>query len=220
MGSTVTRLDGPAKVTGTAPYAFEFGVENPVYLHPVQSTIARGRITAMDTSAAQAVDGVTAVLTVFDAPRLADTSNGDLAVLQDSAVHYRGQLIGGVIADSAETARHAAHLWCASITTSASRHRTDRRPPRALHPRTGQPGRTRPRPLRRCRGRAARGGRRRRQDLHHPARAQQPDGTARPIAMWDTRRADPVGLHPGCARRARRSPRRSGSTRQVRVVAK
>lgn len=110
MGTAVTRLDGPAKVTGAAPYAFEFGVENPVYLHPVQATIAHGRITAMDTSAAQAVDGVAAVLTVFDAPKLADTSNGDLAVLQDTAVHYRGQLIGGVIADSAETAREAASL--------------------------------------------------------------------------------------------------------------
>lgn len=110
MGTAVTRLDGPAKVTGAAPYAFEFGVENPVYLHPIQATIANGRITAMDTSAAEAVDGVAAVLTVFDAPKLADASNGDLAVLQDSSVHYRGQLIGGVIADSAETAREAAGL--------------------------------------------------------------------------------------------------------------
>lgn len=110
MGTAVTRLDGPAKVTGAAPYAFEFDVENPVYLHPVQATIAHGHVTAMDTAAAQAVDGVAAVLTVFDAPTLADASNGDLAVLQDTAVHYRGQLIGGVIADSAETAREAASL--------------------------------------------------------------------------------------------------------------
>ncbi|WNG83756.1 xanthine dehydrogenase family protein molybdopterin-binding subunit [Mycobacterium sp. ITM-2016-00316] len=110
MGTAVTRLDGPAKVTGTAPYAFEFGVENPVYLHPIQATIAHGRITAMDTSAAAAIDGVAAVLTVFDAPKLADASNGDLAVLQDPAVHYRGQLIGGVLAESAETARQAASL--------------------------------------------------------------------------------------------------------------
>ncbi|MDO0977742.1 xanthine dehydrogenase family protein molybdopterin-binding subunit [Mycolicibacterium frederiksbergense] len=110
MGTAVTRLDGPAKVTGTAPYAFEFGVENPVYLHPIQATIAHGRITAMDTSAAADIDGVAAVLTVFDAPQLADASNGDLAVLQDPAVHYRGQLIGGVLADSAETARQAASL--------------------------------------------------------------------------------------------------------------
>lgn len=110
MGTAVTRLDGPAKVTGTALYAFEFGVENPVYLHPIQATIAHGRITAMDTSAAAAIDGVAAVLTVFDAPTLADASNGDLAVLQDAAVHYRGQLIGGVLADSTETARQAASL--------------------------------------------------------------------------------------------------------------
>lgn len=110
MGTAVTRLDGPAKVTGAAPYAFEFSVENPAYLHPIQATIAKGRITGMDTSAAEAIDGVAAVLTVFDAPKLADSSNGDLAVLQDDRVHYRGQLIGGVIADSAETAREAAAL--------------------------------------------------------------------------------------------------------------
>ena len=110
IGTAVTRIDGPAKVTGTAPYAFEHRINDPLYLHPVQATIARGRITAMYTTEAQAVDGVVDVLTVFDAPELADTSNGDLTVLQDDRVHYRGQLIGGVVADSAETARHAASL--------------------------------------------------------------------------------------------------------------
>ncbi|OBG23516.1 xanthine dehydrogenase [Mycolicibacterium celeriflavum] len=110
IGTAVTRLDGPAKVTGTADYAYEYAVDNATYLHPVQATIAKGRITTMDTSAAEAVDGVLAVLTAFDKPRLADTSNGDLTVLQGPQVNYRGQLIGGVIAESAETARHAATL--------------------------------------------------------------------------------------------------------------
>jgi xanthine dehydrogenase YagR molybdenum-binding subunit len=110
MGTAVTRLDGPAKVTGTAPYAFEHHVENPLYLHPVQATVARGRISAMYTSEAHAIDGVVDVFTVFDALRLDDTSDGDLTILQDEAVHYRGQFIGGVIAESAETARHAASL--------------------------------------------------------------------------------------------------------------
>lgn len=110
IGTRVTRLDGPAKVTGTAPYAFEHRVDTPLYVHPVQASIAKGRVTAMDTSAAEAVDGVTAVLTVFDAPRLADASDGDLTILQDDRVNYRGQIIGGVIASSAETARHAAGL--------------------------------------------------------------------------------------------------------------
>ena len=122
IGSKLTRLDGPAKVTGTAAYAFEYQVDAPLYLHPVQATIAKGTITAMDTSAADALDGVHAVLTVFDAPALADADDGDLTVLQDDQVHYRGQLIGGVIADTAETARQAAAL--VTVTYDAADHDT------------------------------------------------------------------------------------------------
>ncbi len=82
IGTRVTRLDGPAKVTGTAQYAYEYAVDNAAYLHPVQATVTNGRITVMDTSATEALDGVLAVLTVFDKARLADTSNGDLTILQ------------------------------------------------------------------------------------------------------------------------------------------
>ncbi len=65
----------------------------------------------MDTAAAPRPSTASSpTLTVFDAPALADTSDGDLTVLQDDQVHYRGQIIGGVIAESAETARHAAGL--------------------------------------------------------------------------------------------------------------
>ncbi|OKH82956.1 xanthine dehydrogenase [Mycobacterium sp. SWH-M3] len=110
IGTPVARKDGRAKVTGTAPYAFEQHVVGPAYLHPVQATIARGRVVAMDVTAARAVPGVLDVLTVFDAPRLADASDGELAILQDDRVHFRGQLIGGVVAETAEIARNAAGL--------------------------------------------------------------------------------------------------------------
>ncbi|MGB2918733.1 MAG: xanthine dehydrogenase family protein molybdopterin-binding subunit [Mycobacterium sp.] len=110
IGASVARRDGRAKVTGSAPYAFEQQVHNPAYLHPVQATIARGRVVAMDTTAARTVAGVLDVLTVFDAPELADTSDGELAILQDNRVHFRGQLIGGVVAETAEIAREAAAL--------------------------------------------------------------------------------------------------------------
>jgi xanthine dehydrogenase YagR molybdenum-binding subunit len=108
MGTRLTRLDGPAKVTGTASYAHEYQVDAPLYLHALQSTIAKGRVTSMDTSAAEALDGVVTILTVFDAPTLEDTSDGDLTILQDDQVHYRNQLIGAVVAETAEIARHAA----------------------------------------------------------------------------------------------------------------
>lgn len=123
MGTRLTRLDGPAKVTGTASYAYEYQVDAPLYLHALQATIAKGRVTAMDTSAAAALDGVEAILTVFDAPTLADTSDGDVTILQDDQVHYRGQLIGAVVADTAETARQAANL--VSVTYEQDGHDTE-----------------------------------------------------------------------------------------------
>jgi xanthine dehydrogenase YagR molybdenum-binding subunit len=123
MGAAVTRLDGPAKVTGTAPYAFEQRVDAPLYLHAVQATVSLGRVTRMDVAQAVAVDGVVAILTVFDAPRLADTSNGDLTILQDDEVHYRGQFIGAVVAETPEIARHAANL--VTIEYEERRHDTE-----------------------------------------------------------------------------------------------
>lgn len=110
MGTPLTRLDGYAKVTGTAPYAVEHRVSDPLYLHPIQSTVARGRVRSMDAGAALRLPGVVSVLTVFDAPALADTSDGELSILQDDRVHFRGQLIGAVLAESAEIARHGADL--------------------------------------------------------------------------------------------------------------
>jgi xanthine dehydrogenase YagR molybdenum-binding subunit len=110
IGMPLERLEGRAKVRGTAPYAFEQPVRDPLYLHPVQATIARGRIAAIDTAAAAALRGVVAVLTHENAPRLASDEDKELWVLQSPEIHFRGQFIGAVIAESAEIARHAADL--------------------------------------------------------------------------------------------------------------
>ncbi|MCC3275495.1 xanthine dehydrogenase family protein molybdopterin-binding subunit [Arthrobacter sp. zg-Y20] len=108
IGTPFERLDGELKVTGTAPYAYEQPVENPVHLYPVLSTIARGRVERVDTAEAEALDGVLTVLTAETAPRLADTSDRELAVLQDTRVGYRGQIVAAVLAETPETARQAA----------------------------------------------------------------------------------------------------------------
>ncbi len=110
IGSSPLRVDGRAKVTGTATYAYEHPFDSPAYAHLVQATIARGRVTAMDTGTADAVPGVLSTLTVFDAPSLSDTGDAELAVLQSDAVAFRGQVIGAVVAESPEAARHAASL--------------------------------------------------------------------------------------------------------------
>jgi xanthine dehydrogenase YagR molybdenum-binding subunit len=110
IGTSLARLDGRAKVTGTAPYAFEHAVTDPVYLHPVQAVIARGRVTAIDAAAARALAGVIAVITHENAPRLASDEDRELWVLQSDEIHFRSQFIGAVIAQTPETARHAANL--------------------------------------------------------------------------------------------------------------
>ncbi|MFJ9770723.1 xanthine dehydrogenase family protein molybdopterin-binding subunit [Kitasatospora sp. NPDC101157] len=110
VGRDLPRRDGPVKVLGTATYAYETPLENPAYLHAVQATVARGRVTALDTAAAEALDGVVAVLTPGTAERLASTEDKELAVLQDEEVAFRGQVVALVVADSSEVARHAAAL--------------------------------------------------------------------------------------------------------------
>ncbi|HET8728501.1 MAG TPA: xanthine dehydrogenase family protein molybdopterin-binding subunit [Alphaproteobacteria bacterium] len=110
IGMPLERLDGPGKVVGTAPYAFEHPVPAPLHLHPVQATVARGRIVAIDTEAAAALEGVVAVMTHENAPRLASDEDRELWVLQDDEIHFRGQFVGAVVAETPEVARQAADL--------------------------------------------------------------------------------------------------------------
>jgi xanthine dehydrogenase YagR molybdenum-binding subunit len=110
MGTSLARMDGAAKIMGTAPYAFEHRLERVAYLHPVQATIARGRIGKIDTRAAESVAGVIAVITHATAPRLASAENPELWILQSDEVHFRGQFVGAVLAETLESARQAADL--------------------------------------------------------------------------------------------------------------
>ena len=72
IGQPITRVDGPAKVTGTAHYAADFPLERMAYAAVVQSTIARGSITGFDLSEAEALPGVLKILTYQNAPRLGE----------------------------------------------------------------------------------------------------------------------------------------------------
>jgi xanthine dehydrogenase YagR molybdenum-binding subunit len=110
IGAPINRLDGPVKVTGAATYAFEYQVKQPAYLYPLQATIAAGRITGIHTDTAMAEPGVLAILTHENAPKLVLGALPELMILQSDEVVYRGQIIGGVIAETLEIARYAAGL--------------------------------------------------------------------------------------------------------------
>lgn len=110
VGRPLPRTEGEAKVAGHAPYAYEQPVHDPLYLHPVLSTVARGRVTAIETSQARDRPGVRAVLTHENAERLAQAEDREFAVLQDAVIAFRGQIVAAVVAESPEEARHAASL--------------------------------------------------------------------------------------------------------------
>ncbi|MCW2998094.1 MAG: xdhA [Solirubrobacterales bacterium] len=110
IGVPHVRVDGRLKVLGLARYASEQELEHPAYLHPLQAPVARGRITRVDTADARALPGVLAVLTHENAPRLPDDAKGELRILQSPEVAFRGQFVGGVVAETAEIAGEAAAL--------------------------------------------------------------------------------------------------------------
>src|SRR5215468_5683927 len=88
IGAPINRIDGIQKATGSAKYAYEYPVEGVVYAFPVQSTIARGRVSAIDASAARALPGVITVLSHENAPQLAPLPNTELEVFQTDIVAY------------------------------------------------------------------------------------------------------------------------------------
>lgn len=116
MGTALERVDGYEKVTGRATYAVEHDAEAlrsgqaPLHGWLVTSTTAKGQVLEVETSQALEHPGVVAVLDHTNAPRLADTEDRELAVLQDARIGFRGQIVALVLAETLESAREGARL--------------------------------------------------------------------------------------------------------------
>lgn len=128
IGQPVPRVDGSLKVKGEACFAAEYTHDGLVYAAVVFSTVATGRIVALDTAAAEHAEGVMLVMTYHNAPRLAPmprffsnplaAGNDDLPVLQDDRIHWNGQPIALVLAETQEQADHAAALIVATYASA------------------------------------------------------------------------------------------------------
>ena len=108
VGRPVSRIEGAAKVTGQARYAADFPLAALAYGWVVQSTIARGRVHSVDAELVLGMPGVLAVITHENALPLEVVDDGELLVLQDRQVHYRGQIVALVVATALEQARAGA----------------------------------------------------------------------------------------------------------------
>jgi xanthine dehydrogenase YagR molybdenum-binding subunit len=120
LGTQVSRLDGPLKVKGAARFAAEFPMEGLVYAAVAFSTIAKGRIATLDVSRAEAAPGVVLVMTYRNAPRMQPpppfmsqpkaAGADDHPVMQDDHIHWNGQPVAVVLAETQEQADHAKTL--------------------------------------------------------------------------------------------------------------
>src|SRR5262249_40789810 len=120
IGTSQSRIDGVAKVTGAAKYAAEFNAPGLLHGSIVAATIAKGRITRIDTSDAKRVAGVIDVITHENRPPMADNDQAykdELAplgspfrALYDDRILFDGQPIALVVAETSEIARFAGSL--------------------------------------------------------------------------------------------------------------
>ena len=120
IGTATSRIDGRAKVTGTAKYAGEFNTAGLAHASVVTSTITKGRIARIDASEALSVAGVIDVLTHQNRPPMAseDSAYKDEVApegspyrpLYDDKLLFSGQPIALVVAEESEIARFAASL--------------------------------------------------------------------------------------------------------------
>jgi xanthine dehydrogenase YagR molybdenum-binding subunit len=120
IGAPVSRIDGPLKVQGRATFAAEFPIDGMVYAALAFSRVAKGRIATLDTAEAKAAPGVVLVMTHRNAPRMqpmpmiltgGKALGGDnLPILQDDRIHWNGQPIAVVLAETQEQADEAASL--------------------------------------------------------------------------------------------------------------
>nr|WP_321983708.1 xanthine dehydrogenase family protein molybdopterin-binding subunit [uncultured Lichenicoccus sp.] len=113
LGRGLARVDGPLKVSGRAPYAYEVSDPAGAALVGVLvlSTVAQGSITRLDTQAAEQAPGVRLVMTHRNAPRQGGpASQYCRPQMADAVIRQNGQAVALVLGDSFEQARAAAAL--------------------------------------------------------------------------------------------------------------
>jgi xanthine dehydrogenase YagR molybdenum-binding subunit len=117
IGQALSRVEGRAKVTGSASYAADFNQPGQAYAVIVGSTVGLGRVVRIDSAPVLQMPGILAVISHENAPRLTygphksaiDPAVGErLHVLQDDQVRCFGQPVAVIVADTLDQAERAA----------------------------------------------------------------------------------------------------------------
>jgi xanthine dehydrogenase YagR molybdenum-binding subunit len=117
IGRDTRRVDGPLKVTGRAQYASDFHFPGLLYGVPVEATIAKGKVTKLDTAAAEKMPGVRAILHRENIGKIFRSVPGEgfegicderRPPFEDDIIRYYGQYVALAVADTFEAAKAAA----------------------------------------------------------------------------------------------------------------
>src|SRR3989475_3833925 len=117
IGRDTRRVDGPLKVTGRAQYASDFHFPGLLYGVPVEATVANGKVTRLDTAAAEKMPGVRAIFHRENIGKIFRSVKGQgfegisderRPPFEDDLVRYYGQYVALAVADTFEAAKAAA----------------------------------------------------------------------------------------------------------------
>ncbi|MFZ0549058.1 MAG: hypothetical protein WAM60_26665, partial [Candidatus Promineifilaceae bacterium] len=109
IGRSTLIRDGQAKITGTTRYAPDISLPGMLHARFVTSPYAHARIIEIEKTEALAVEGVVAIMTADDLPKMAATSRNKLLLARDRVI-FTGQPVALVLAENEMAAMDGAEL--------------------------------------------------------------------------------------------------------------
>lgn len=107
IGKPLQRLDGIGHVTGRTVYVDDIFLPGMLSVKVLHSPVHKGIIHGLDTSAAEKVPGVVAVITAKDVPGVNAVAAPDEPVFVERNIRFKGERIAGVAAMDEDTAAEA-----------------------------------------------------------------------------------------------------------------
>ena len=134
IGRDTQRVDGPLKVTGKAQYASDYHFPGLLYGVPVEATIANGKVTKLDTAAAEKLPNVRAIFRRDNIGKIFRSVPGEgfegicderRPPFEDDTIRYYGQYVALAVADTFEAAKAAADTVRVTYATEKPNVETD-----------------------------------------------------------------------------------------------
>ena len=113
VGVDIPRVDGPAKVTGSAQYVADIELPGMLYVRVLRSVYPHAKLVSLDTHKAEQVPGVVAVLTRNDLKEINPFFGPvvkDQPIVAIDRVRYVGDIVAAVAAEERDIAEEAINL--------------------------------------------------------------------------------------------------------------